>query len=786
MAVTGDALMIVDGSGVIMEWSRQAESLMGLPAPEVLGLPARAFLSFRTTGSHGRDGVRLTRRDGSTVPGELRVRPVLRDDALAWEIRRQPMDPVQGTRAGAFGSSVIEALFTRSPIGLHIFDPELRVLRVNTAAQGMHGMSPGSILGRPLAEAYPLSDPVTEETVARRVLDDGLPVLDRLVRVRLPADHGRERVFSVSMFRLRDDQGAVLGLATSTVDVTDRERGRVHAAVLARVRENIGRTLDVVATCQEAADVLVPRYADILVVEVVDEVVRGEEPPLRPLNRDVPLRRAAFRSRATEPAYPIGDVRSAPYETPYGRTLSDLHPRLVDLTTDRAWLAAAPARAEAIRAAGAHSLITAPLTLRGTVLGLMCLYRCGQTEPFGEDDIDLTLELAAHTALCIENARRFTRERTIAATMQRRLLPQSPSPQPAVDTAWLHLPADRGASWFDTIALPGARTALVTGSANGQGIVAATTMGQLRTAIHALAALDLAPDELLARLHDTTDRLAEERSALPPADPLHKERLTAACVYGVYDPVTRTCTIARAGHPAPVVVDPDGTTCVCDIPAGPPLGCAEILPRASASIQLPVGTTLAFYTAALLPETDAEEESEDDRDPSRLRSLLGRSDRSLRQLCDDVVYARGNRHPQGDAALLLARTTDLPPDHMATWQLTPDATAAGEARSLARRRLNDWNLDEETTSTAELIVSELATNALRYGSPPLQLRLILERTLTCEMTDAGRAAPHLQHARVVDEGGRGLFIVSQLAHQWGVRYNQDGKTIWTEQLRPDR
>lgn len=250
-----------------------------------------------------------------------------------------------------------------------------------------------------------------------------------------------------------------------------------------------------------------------------------------------------------EPVHPVGDVRTAPYGTPFGQALSDLRPRLLDLTADSSWLAADPARAEAIRAAGAHSLITAPLTLRGTVLGLLSLYRCGQTEPYSEDDIDLALELAAHTALCIDNARRFTRERTIAATTQRRLLPQSPGPRTAVDTAWLHLPADLGASWFDTIALPGARTALVTGNATGHGISAATTMGQLRTAIHALAALDLEPDELLARLHDTTGRLAEERAALPPADPLHNETLTASCIYGVYDPITRICAIARAGTP---------------------------------------------------------------------------------------------------------------------------------------------------------------------------------------------------------------------------------------------
>lgn len=84
-----------------------------------------------------------------------------------------------------------------------------------------------------------------------------------------------------------------------------------------------------------------------------------------------------------------------------------------------------------------------------------------------------------------------------------------------------------------------------------RGIHAATTMGQLRTVVHALAALDLEPDELLARLYDTAARLAEERAQLPQSDPLNQEPLAATCAYAVYDPFTETCTVASAGHPAP-------------------------------------------------------------------------------------------------------------------------------------------------------------------------------------------------------------------------------------------
>lgn len=76
------------------------------------------------------------------------------------------------------------------------------------------------------------------------------------------------------------------------------------------------------------------------------------------------------------------------------------------------------------------------------------------------------------------------------------------------------------------------------------------------------------------------------------------------------------------------------------------------------------------------------------------------------------------------------------------------------------------------------------TNAVRYATPPLELRLINDRALTCEVSDAGLAAPHLRHARTIDEGGRGLLIVGQIAQAWGTRIREDGKTIRAEQAPP--
>lgn len=578
--------------------------------------------------------------------------------------------------------------------------------------------------------------------------------------------------------------GPTIGLLSAVVDVTERERARAREAALAAVRDAVGGSLDVAATCRSFIDALVPGFAGVAVVEVVDEVLRGADPPVGPLPPETPLRRAATGRCATvrtapggEPyrGRPVGGTRRLPPRTPYARAVADLRPRLVPLTAGTPWLAADPDGAGALAQAGAHSLIVVPLTLRGAVLGLLSLYRCGPAEPFDEDDVSLATSAATRAALAIDNARRYEREHVIASTVQRRLLPQAERHQAAVETAHVLLPGRDSGCWFDTIALSGARTALVVGGVAGEGLQSAIAMGQLRTVIQALADLDLEPEEVLARLKETADRLASERAALPPSDALQGEELRAGCVYGVYDPFTRTCTVVRAGHPAPLAVGPDGRAVALDVPEGPGLFDADGGLFAPAAVTLEEGSVLAFGTGDLLPDEHAEE---------RVTRVLAdgvRSGRGLQQLGDDIVYALPDDTRSAGAALLLARTGTVSDHRVATWDLAQDRTTPATARLLVRDRLQGWELDEDTVDATELIVSELVTNAVRYGTPPLRLRLLLDTTLTCEVHDGSTASPHLRHAHTVDEGGRGLFIVSRLAAHWGARHGPDGKVLWTEQ-----
>ncbi|MFD6495875.1 SpoIIE family protein phosphatase [Streptomyces sp. NPDC060188] len=784
--MTGEApLIVVDGAGVVVRWSPRAQELWRRPASEAVG---RTALDMVTPDGEdpddpaepgsGPSGV----RDHEGNPVDLRVRPIpLPDGAAAWGVFEAAGDtPATGPRDETpdTRNAVFEALRANTLEAFFVLDADLRVLNLNNPAVVLCGITADEARGRPVGEVCRPSRPQEFDSILREVVTSDTPVTNYVVRLDPTDGTGPERFVRVSAYPLKHGRGAVVSLT----EVTEHMRTERRIETLASVRERVGRSLDVVATCEELVDALVPGFADIAVVEVVDAVVRGEDPPLSPLGREVPLRRAAFRNggpdRAAQ-AHPLGDVRALPSPTPYSQVLSDLKPRAVTLDEDTPWLVADPERARAIRASGARTLLTAPLAVRGSVLGLLSLYRVRPSDAFDANDVALTHELATHTALSLDNARRYTHEHTIAAALQRHLLPPDPPSQTAMEFAQLHLPADAGAgTWFDAFSLPGARTALAVGEVAGSGIDAATTMGQLRTVVRSLAALDLGPDELLARLNDTVVRLAYERQALPSGDPLHQEPLRASCVYVVHDPLRGVCAMASAGHPAPVVAHPSGVIHVPELPTGPLLGSRDGPPFATASVPMRDGSVLALCTPSF-PASNA-----GGRPSNLLREALTRLDRPLPELRDDILYRLRGTAGTHDVLLLLARTRAFPPDQVATWPLDPVPAAAATARHHTQHRLRLWRVSEETAFATELIVSELVTNAVRYGAPPIQLRLIKDSTLTCEVSDAGGAAPRIRHARTVDEGGRGLFICQEMSHNWGIRYSGNGKTIWTEQTLP--
>lgn len=556
--------------------------------------------------------------------------------------------------------------------------------------------------------------------------------------------------------------------------------GRLAVAARRRLRllneagARIGTTLDVTRTAEELAEAVVPELADFATVDLREPVLHGHESA----GPNAELHRVALRGiHEGFLLYPAGHPINFLPSTPQARCLASGQAVLeADLHTAVGWRAQDPERAEQLLAQGIHSLIAVPLCARDTTLGVVSLYRNQYPEPYEADDVDLAEELVTRAALCLDNARRYTREHTIALTLQRSLLPRSFPDQTAVEVAYRYLPAHAdvggvGGDWFDVIPLSGTRVALVVGDVVGHGLRAAVSMGRLRTAVHNFAALDLPPDELLSSLDDLVLSL-DQNEATTPDD---VEVIGATCLYAIYDPTSQSCTIARAGHPPPAVVHPDGTVYVPDLPAGPPLGLGG-LPFEACELHLPEGSQLVLYSDGLIDGRNRDI----DLSLDHLRQALARPDRPPEQACQAVLDALSTEHAGDDVTLLIARTRALDPAHIACWNMPADPAVVSGIRAAALRKLSQWGLDEAAFTT-ELILSELLSNAIRHASPPIHVRLLHDRTLICEVSDASSTSPHLRRAAVTDEGGRGLFLIAQLAARWGTRYTPRGKVIWAEQ-----
>ncbi|MGA5206276.1 SpoIIE family protein phosphatase [Streptomyces variegatus] len=541
---------------------------------------------------------------------------------------------------------------------------------------------------------------------------------------------------------------------------------RRRLELLSEASTRIGTTLDVRRTAEELAETAVPGLADFVTIDLPDAVLRGEESaePLADLRRTVVL-----GIREGLPFTPLGKRVDFGPATPQLRCLSRgeavLEP---DLKAAAGWLAQDPEHTARLLA-HVHSLIAVPLLARGVVLGVACFYRAGGS--FGDDDRSLAQELASRAALSIDNARRYTHERTMVLALQRRLLPHGLPDQDAVEVAHRYLPAesDVGGDWYDVIPLSGARVGLLVGDVVGHGMLSAATMGRLRTAARSFAELDFPPDEVLTHLDNLVGRLDRE-------DPDGKGAgvIGATCLYAVYDPTTQRCLMARAGHPPPAIVRPDGTVTYPDLPAGPPLGLGG-LPFDAVEVDLPEGSQLVLYTDGLIEDRHRDV----DVVLEQLREALAHPERAPEATCQAVLDTVAPAHPHDDIALLVARVHALDPRRIATWELSADPALVGGVRASAMRWLSDRGLDE-TGFAAELILSELITNAIRHGAAPIRVRLLYGRTLICEVSDASNTAPHLRRAASTDEGGRGLFLVAQLSQSWGTRYLPEGKVIWAE------
>ncbi|MEU9537247.1 SpoIIE family protein phosphatase [Streptomyces mirabilis] len=663
------ALIVSDGTGRIRQWAKAAPELLGYATGEVIGrdltdlvLPdhrreARAVHDAVAAGRSVTGQFPMRHKNGSTIGMEVWACPVAAQGGEGWDVlllaadareARQTREARQLREVGG----PLDALFARSPVGLAIFDTELRFQQINRALEAMNGLPAAAHIGRRPSEVLPGVNSEQMEAAMRRVLVTGDPVVNFRRIGRTPASPDHERVWSCSYFRLEDAEGEPLGINASIIDVTTQEKsereaaaGRQRMALLNEATLRIGTTLDAARTGQELADIAVPRLADIATVDALADLTEATE-PMTSLWGGAALRRLgkapARDHAAADILTPVGRTLHFPVGAPYAQAVIDRRPFLLRRIDARAVAQAARYSSipEQLRSLGVTSMMMVPLTARGLVLGVATFLRDGDRPAFDAADLALAGDLAAHAAVCIDNARLYHREHDVALTLKRSMLPSLPKPPAGIEIAHCYRPAsdvhEVGGDWFDVVTLAPGKGALVIGDVMGHGIQAAAIMGQMRTTVRAFTHLDLPPDQLLHHLDDALQELDSP--------------LLATCLYGICDCTVCRCWLGRAGHPPPALVTPDGSARLLDLPAGAPLGIGGIR-FTTTEVVLDPGSIVVFYTDGLIETRGIDL---DERLDELIRLLSG-AHNDLNQLCDTLMDHFAPSPAEDDITILAAR-----------------------------------------------------------------------------------------------------------------------------------
>ncbi len=625
----------------------------------------------------------------------------------------------------------------------------------------------------------------------------------------------------------RHDAPTLAGAEGAADAASNAKAGRgtetVRSSLLSRAGMLLGTSLDTGRTLAAIAELLVPSFADQCVVDLLDDA--GS------LRRAVTIRMDHARARRTS-APSVADRRIA---------YPDEHPCAVALRTGR------PALAKALRQSaptaplpqqtnGGHPLLTdaaaviaVPLLGPRGIKGVLAVAVDSPDREFEQNDVELVEEVAARAGFALENAALYEKMRSLALALQHSLLPAH---LPTIDGIAVQVgyspgdESDVGGDLYDVMELSSGRVGVAIGDVQGRGMHAAAVMGQLRAALRAYAVLDLEPAQVLTHLDDLVQGL--------------NEALLVTCVYAVYDPFTRECVLANAGHPPPLLTGAHGCHPM-EVPPDVPLGVGGVAFNDHAFIVAP-GDTIVLYTDGVVER--------------RGQSV----DQGVRALCDGLetlgpgaspaalcrATLRASSGPLDDDRAVLAMRTDLDPLPLWRIDLPADTASPSAARAHARSVLREWSSDE-LAETVELLVSELVTNAVRHASGPgptprgpavgdessqyassrnqnpedadeseldlaalerallgeaapdglldnavldgafaalrtdRRIEVVMRRgasSLWVEVHDQDVRTPRVRTASANDEGGRGLFLVDQLSGRWGVRPTPTGKAVW--------
>ncbi|MEU6534668.1 SpoIIE family protein phosphatase [Streptomyces sp. NPDC047000] len=799
------AVAVVDREGLVSHWSSGAARLFGAGKEDALGRPVGDLLPV----------VGALPDDGFTPYGTFTAYDGLGPDLESSLGGRLSYPSAGRARLTVPGRGRLDVLWWAYPL-VGPGSERLLVLAADAAALrpaesggatpyeriapgfALHTDFPGAEdLARRLPDILPSMSVGEAARIVSQVLELGYPVLEFSQNDRVPVtpDWGVTRRVERAARRAR---AAARGLppAGNTAEAGDGGHGeygdryddaedlefvavRERLEFLNEVSGRIGTSLDLSRTIAEVCRAVVPRFTDVAGTYLREQVVAGEGFPDGVPDTTTLWHRVAVE-HTDEPGrwddvIPVGEAMPFPAHTPFFRCMTTGEPVLVPrISEPMAHAIASQFEKRDIRPLiNGRSLLVVPLKARTVVLGFMVLLRHPGRVEFNDMDRVTGAELAARAGLVLDNARMYTYQESVAETLQDSMLPHIPPRMAGCDIATRYLPGTLlgriGGDWFDSVKLPGARTALVVGDVMGHGLNSAAMMGQLRTAVQTMAGLDLPPAQLLRNLDDLAQRLGDT--------------YLATCLYAVYDPIAGELVIANAGHIPPVLVRAaDGRSELLDLPTGAPIGVGGV-PFEAVRVPVAAGDRLVMCTDGLV-----EVRGEDiGVGLATLCESAAHPAASMDDACDTIIRALGTRGGRkDDVALLMTRLGGIDPGDVAEWRFPLDPAESRRARAVVREQLHAWHL-APLADTAALMVSELVTNAVRHSHRrPVQLRLVLADTLLCEVDDDDHELPTLLSAGPGDEAGRGLRVVSTLAREWGSSRTGAGKTVWFEMTRPPR
>lgn len=789
------AVILIDRDGLVSHWSRGARRLFGATKEEAIGQtaldllpvsgalpdeeeasPYGGFTAYDGLGPDlessldGRLSYPAAGRARLSVPEQDRV------DVLWWAY------PLVGP-----GKERLLVLAADAG-GLRQDLPEAdRAFERIAPGFALHTDFPGADeLARRLPEILPSMSVEESARIVAQVLELGYPVLEFSQNERVPVtpDWGVARRTERKARRERAAIAVAEGLPVPQ-EAADEGEDLEYVAVRERleflneVSGRIGTSLDLAQTIIEVSKAVVPKFTDVAGTYLREQVVAGEGFPDGVPDTTTMWHRVALE-HTDEPGrwddvVPVGEAMPFPAHTPFFQCMTTGDPVLVPRISEQmGHMIASQFEKRDIRPLiTGRSMLVVPLKARNVVLGFMILLRHPERVEFNDMDRVTGAELAARAGLVLDNARMYTYQESVAETLQDSMLPHIPARMAGCDIATRYLPGTLlgrvGGDWFDSVKLPGARTALVVGDVMGHGLNSAAMMGQLRTAVQTMAAMDLPPAQLLRNLDDLAQRLGDS--------------YLATCLYVVYDLIASELHLANAGHIPPVIVRAvDGRSELLDLPTGAPIGVGGV-PFEAVRVRVEPGDRLVMCTDGLV-----EVRGEDiGVGLAALSESAAHPAASMDDACDTIIRTlntRGGR--KDDVALLMARLNGIEPDDVAEWRLTLDPMEAGRARAVVREQLHEWGL-AKLADNAALLAGELVTNAVRHShGRRIALRLVRGDTLLCEVDDDDPTLPSLLSAGPDAEFGRGLHLVGALAREWGASRTTTGKTVWFELTLPRR